>query len=197
MNGPIEERKEANIDDGDLAHRTSAFQLACVAAPFVAAKMDTTKALLHAKNLLISADTRLKIWRNPSPTRDGFTAKEAVEEINRRARGLNLRQWADKSTKGIRPLGAHLREVVERWNDEGLKSPINGEHLESKIKEDFGSLWKKAQKSPMIDDFLIGKILDLRQEKEEEKQTKAAATRDARAAKRKRKGLNRRLRGSR
>ncbi len=172
MNEPTEEREKAKTEDCDLAHRTTAFQLACVAAPFAVTMKDDTKALLRAKRLLILADTRLNIWRNPAP-RGGFTADEALKEINKRAKDFpKLRHW-----KSIRPLREHLKEVVAETTN-----------------EDFGELWKlvnptaKREACREIDHFLIGKIMDRRRILEDAKQKKAVAARTERAAKRKRKG---------
>ena len=146
-------------------HRTSAFQLACVAAPLVAAKMDAGTALTQAKSLLILAEAHLEQWKNPLPRQSTeFTVDQALERINERAETtLNpkLRHW-----KGTRPLRQHLRAVVGEMT-----------------KEAFEEFWEKAKVSPEISSYNLIDIFALRVKNEKAKQEKAAAGKRGRSGK--------------
>jgi len=94
-------------------HRTSAFQLACVAAPFAAANLKDPDPLVRAKRLLILAEAHLDNWRNPTPApRTEFTISQALLRINERAHGSKLRYW-----KNARQLRSFVREHRQGMSD--------------------------------------------------------------------------------
>lgn len=154
-----------------LLEKTTAFELACIAAPFNAAKLDTTEAFTHAKRLLVLAEARLREWRQSKT--DTFTLAETREGISQ------LFGW-----KGDRSLRKYLSEQITTDFDSLWKRARKDENERVFKGSDLRAVYEKVARLRQ-ERQVKAQIERLRRKAEAEKAKKAAAAVKAQAGKKK------------